>query len=198
MSMPPIHPALVHLPISFVLLSVLADLAARLSKEEPRRAMFRAVGFWSLVAAVVGAVLTVAAGYFDMSRTALQPDTHELVNLHLRIGWVLAVSLLLLAAWRWLIWHRGQMTIGRGYLTAGFLVVGLTFFQGWYGSEMVYSHGAGVAAAGQGTESAEDAEGRLIAVRNILQPGAPAIGGAESPGGTNENAETEAGYGRSD
>ena len=190
MSMPPIHPALVHLPISFVLLSVLADLAARLSKEESRRAMFRTVGFWSLAAAAIGAVLTVAAGYFDMSRVALDPDTHELVRLHLRIGWVLTISLLLLAAWRWLIWHRGQMTIGRGYLTVGFMVVGLTFFQGWYGSEMVYSHGAGVAAAGQGTESAEDAEGRLIAVRNILQPGAAAIGGAESPGGTNENVET--------
>jgi hypothetical protein len=65
-----------------------------------------------------------------------------------------------------------------------FLVLAVTLFQGWYGGEMVYAYGAGVAPAGQGTESVEAAKGPLIAVRNILQPGA-AVGGAESPGGTN-------------
>src|SRR5262249_51580045 len=41
MSLLPVHPALVHLPIAFVLLSVGADLTARLTKSEPRRAVFR-------------------------------------------------------------------------------------------------------------------------------------------------------------
>src|SRR5436309_3119267 len=109
MSLPPIHPALVHLPIAFVLLSVAADLCARLIKVELRRARFRIVGFWSLVAGLAGGVLTIAAGYVDMNRAALAPETHELVDLHLTIGWVLAVSLIVLTAWRWLIWHRGQM-----------------------------------------------------------------------------------------
>jgi hypothetical protein len=67
---------------------------------------------------------------------------------------------------------------------AAFLVLGITLFQGWYGGEMVYAYGAGVAPAGQGTETVDAAKGPLIAVRNILQPGA-AVGGAESPGGTN-------------
>jgi hypothetical protein len=31
-------------------------------------------------------------------------------------------------------------------------VMGLVLFQGWYGGEMVYSQGAGVAATGKGTE----------------------------------------------
>src|ERR1041384_8187403 len=103
MSFLPVHPALVHLPIAFVLLSVGADLAARLTKSEPRRAAFRTVGFWALLAGLAGGVLTIAAGYLDMNRAALAPETHELVDLHATIGWTLAVSLMALTAWRWLI-----------------------------------------------------------------------------------------------
>jgi uncharacterized membrane protein len=182
----PVHPALVHLPIAFVLLSVAADLAARLAKSESRRGAFRTVGFWTLIAALVGGGLTIAAGYIDMSRAALTPETRELVELHETIGWILGISLAILSAWRWLIWHRGQMTINTAYLVMAFLLLGVTLFQGWYGGEMVYAYGAGVAPAGQGTESAQAAKGPLIAVRNILEP-RNAVGGAESPGGTNSS-----------
>jgi uncharacterized membrane protein len=184
MSLLPVHPALVHLPIAFVLLSVAADLAARLMKSEPRRAAFRTVGYWSLIAALAGGVLTIAAGYLDMNRAMLTPETRELVDLHETIGWILGISLAILSAWRWLIWHRGQMTINTAYLVAAFLVLGVTMFQGWYGGEMVYAYGAGVAPTGQGTETVQAARGPLITVRNILEPGS-AMGGAESPGGTN-------------
>lgn len=184
MSFLPIHPAVVHLPIALVLLSALADLSARLIKSEPRRVAFRAVGFWSLVAALAGGALAIAAGYVDMHRAALRPDTVSFVELHMTIGWVLVACLVVLTAWRWLIWHRGQMTINTSYLVGAFLVLGITFFQGWYGGEMVYSFGAGVAPTGQGTETAQAAQGRLDTVRNILAPGS-AVGMAESPGGTN-------------
>jgi hypothetical protein len=76
------------------------------------------------------------------------------------------------------------MTINTSYLVAAFLVLGITFFQGWYGSEMVYSYGAGVAPTGQGTEAAMTARQPLMAVRDLFEPNS-ALGGAESPGGTN-------------
>jgi uncharacterized membrane protein len=183
-NIPPIHPAIVHLPIAFVLLSVIADFCARFTTLEPRRARFRLLGFWTLVAGLAGGVLTIAAGYLDMNRASLAPETHEFVDLHLTLGWILAGLLTVLTAWRWLIWHRGQMTINTSYLVMGALVLGLTLFQGWYGGEMVFSYGAGVAPAGQGTETPEAAQARLAAVRNVLEPGT-AVGGAESPGGTN-------------
>jgi uncharacterized membrane protein len=189
MSFLPVHPAVVHLPIALILLSALADLCARLNKSEPRRAAFRAVGFWSLVAGLAGGVLAIAAGYLDLHRAALSPQTSSFVELHMTIGWVLAVCLVILAAWRWLIWHRGQMTINTSYLVGAFLVLGITLFQGWYGGEMVYSFGAGVAPTGQGTETAQAAQGRLDTVRSILAPGT-AVGGAESPGGTNAGPKT--------
>ena len=184
MNVPPIHPALVHLPIGLVILSVVMDLSARITKREPLRASLRAAGFWSLFAGLIGGGLTIAAGYIDMNRAALNPQTHEFVDLHLTIGWVLAGALVILTAWRWLIWHRGQMTINTSYLVAAFLVLGITLFQGWYGGEMVYAYGAGVAPAGQGTEDATTAQRPLATARSILEPGS-AVGGAESPGGTN-------------
>jgi len=189
MAIPPIHPALVHLPIAFVLLSIVADFCARLIKNEGRRAAFRTIGFWSLAAALVGGALTIAAGYWDMHHAALTRETDSLVDLHMTIGWTLAALLAWLTAWRWLIWHRGQMTINTAYLVAGCLVLALTCFQGWFGGEMVYSYGAGVAAAGQGTESAEAAQRRLAAVQSVFEPNA-AVGGAESPGGTNAQTAT--------
>jgi uncharacterized membrane protein len=184
MSIQPIHPALVHLPIGLILLSVVADLCARAVKREPLRGSLRAAGFWSLVGGLIGGVLTIIAGYIDMRRAALTHETHEFVDLHLTIGWVLAGALIVLTAWRWLIWHRGQMTINTSYLIAGGLVLGITLFQGWYGGQMVYAYGAGVAPTGQGTETVQAAQKPLLAVRNVLEPGT-AVGGAESPGGTN-------------
>ncbi|HEU5122851.1 MAG TPA: DUF2231 domain-containing protein [Verrucomicrobiae bacterium] len=184
MNFPPLHPALVHLPIAFVILSVVADFSARASKSEPRRAILRTLGFWSLVAGLIGGLLTIGAGYIDLNRASLSAETSDLVRLHLIAGWTLGIALAILTAWRWLIWHRGQMTINTAYLAGASLVLALTLFQGWYGSEMVYSYGAGVAPAGQGTETVDDAQSRLIAVRSVLEPGS-AIGGAESPGGTN-------------
>lgn len=184
MSFLPIHPAVVHLPIALVLLSVAADLCARLVKSEARRAAFRSVGFWSLLAGLGGGALAIAAGYIDWHRAALNPETSSFVELHMTVGWVFAGCLCILFAWRWLIWHRGQMTINTSYLAGAILVLGITLFQGWYGGEMVYSYGAGVAPTGQGTESARAAQARLAAVRNVLAPGS-AVGGAESPGGTN-------------
>ncbi|HLP78884.1 MAG TPA: DUF2231 domain-containing protein [Candidatus Paceibacterota bacterium] len=184
MTLPPLHPALVHLPIAFVILSVFADFLARISKAEPRRAILRTLGFWSLVAGLAGGALTIVAGYIDMGRLTLSDQTTALVRLHLIFGWSLAVALGILTAWRWLIWHRGQMTINTAYLIGGSLVLALTLFQGWFGGEMVYSYGAGVVPTGQGTETVEAAQSRLMAVREVLQPGT-AVGGAESPGGTN-------------
>lgn len=186
MNIPPVHPALVHLPIALVMLSVGADSLARLNRKEAMRGTLRQIGFWSLVLGLIGGLLTVAAGYLDLNRASLNAETHSYVDLHVKTGWALAIALAVLTFWRWSIRWRGQLTIGRAYLTAAFLVLALVFFQGWFGGELVYSHGAGVAAAGQGMEPAASAQARLATVRDLLAPGT-AIGGAESLGGEIQN-----------
>lgn len=179
------HPALVHLPIAFVVLSVVADLCAKFS----RRESLRHVGLWSMIAALIGGVVTIAAGYWDMNRAALAHETHEYVDLHLKIGWVLAAGLVVLTIWRWRIRQQARRVVTNPYAIVALLVFALTLFQGWFGGEMVYSHGAGVAAAGQGTEPLQKAQDRLAVVRDFLEPGATAIG---APGG---GTGTEQGHG---
>jgi len=70
-------------------------------------------------------------------------------------------AVFVLIIWRWLAYARRDLSPGIPYLIAALLVLGLILFQGWYGGEMVYSQGAGVAAAGKGTEPAASGKQRL-------------------------------------
>jgi hypothetical protein len=54
------------------------------------------------------------------------------------------------------------------YRASTLVMVALILFQGWYGGEMVYAHGASVAAAGQGVEMRQTASKRLRAVAEFL------------------------------
>jgi uncharacterized membrane protein len=162
--MPPLHPSLVHFPIALITLAVIAECVGYFRNSPTARA----VGWWALVGAAVGGVLTVAAGYWDMGRAALTHETHELVHVHLKVGWALFAAIGALTVWRAIIRTKRQDTPGTGYLIAALLVLALTFFQGWFGGELAYAHGAGVAAAGQGMRPAEQAKENARAVATAL------------------------------
>ena len=70
-------------------------------------------------------------------------------------------AVIVLTLWRWFLYSRRDRMQGVPYLIAALLVTGLVLFQGWYGGEMVYSQGAGVATAAKGTEPAADGKQRL-------------------------------------
>lgn len=166
-SMPPFHPALVHFPIALVTLSFIADLLGRFFNV----GSLRSAGRWTLLAAAVTGIISVPLGYLDMNRATLAPETHEYVHLHLKVGWILLVCVAVLTVWRWALRKKPDRPIrpvSGAYLTVAFLVMALTLFQGWFGGEIVYAHGGGVAAAGQGTQTQTDAERPLESVKNVL------------------------------
>jgi uncharacterized membrane protein len=152
---PPLHPALVHFPIALVGFSFLLDLLARLFNKDS----LRDAAFLCLLGALVGGAAAAASGYFDYSRDALG-ETATYVHFHMYVGWVLIGVVIALTVWRWRIFTRATPT-SVSYLIAAILVVGLTLFQSWYGGEMVYSQGAGVAAASKGTEPSRNGKQRL-------------------------------------
>ena len=154
--MPPLHPAFVHFPIALVMFSFIADLLGRLFSKPS----LRSAGFWCLVGALIGAALAAATGYYDFTRDALG-ETSRYVDFHQDVGLILVGAVVVLTLWRWLAYARRDVSPGIAYLVAALLVVGLTLFQGWYGGEMVYSQGAGVAAAGKGTEPPVNGKQRL-------------------------------------
>jgi uncharacterized membrane protein len=154
--MPPLHPAFVHFPIALVVFSFIADLLGRLLNKPS----LRSTGFWCLIGALVSGAITAATGYYDFTRDTLG-DTSRYVDFHMDIGWILVGAVVVLTLWRWLVYARRDLPPGIPYLVAALLVVGLTLFQGWYGGEMVYSQGAGVAAAAKGTEPPSNGKQRL-------------------------------------
>ena len=149
--MAPLHPPFVHFPIALVVFSFLADVLGRLFS----RPSLRAAASWSLLGALLFGAVTAATGYYDMVRTrGVLGDTYRYVDFHLDVGLILVGAVVVLTAWRWFAYARRDRQVGIIYLVAAFLVMGLVLFQGWYGGEMVYSQGAGVAATGKGTEPA--------------------------------------------
>jgi uncharacterized membrane protein len=161
--MPPLHPALVHFPVALVTFAFIADLVAYLSTGR----YWSRIGLVALLGAVIGGIATVAAGYYDMGRATLG-ETHEYVHFHMTVGWILFGTVTGLALWRWRISRQPQPRIGLLYVLAAFLTLGVTLFQGWYGGELVYSQGAGVAAAGKGTEPPGAGFDRLSTVTRRL------------------------------
>jgi uncharacterized membrane protein len=186
LNLPPIHPALVHFPIALTTLSFVFDLCGRMLH---RRSLYSA-GWWTLVASVVTTIAAIPLGYFDFSRAELSEGTRLLVETHVRIGWLLLGVLLLLGGWRWLIRRQPDRGPEGRYLSVAALVMIIALFQGWYGGEMVYSHGAGVAAADQGTQPMIQAQRPLEKVNSALSriPGFASAGAATN---VNEAAGSE-------
>ena len=163
-NLPPIHPALVHFPIALTTLSFVFDLCGRLL----HRRSFYSAGWWTLVASLVTTIAAIPLGYFDFNRADLSESTRLLVETHSRIGWLLLGALVLLGVWRWLIRRQPDRGPEAGYLSLAAFVMLIALFQGWYGGEMVYSHGAGVAAAEQGTQPMVRAQRPLEKVNSAL------------------------------
>ena len=150
--MPPIHPAIVHYPIALVTFSVVADLLVYLTKSDS----LQNVGWWALIGATLGAAAALVAGLFDMTREKIEDAAHHRVHTHMKVGFTLFAAIAGLAIWRWFIYTDRGYRLGWGYLVAALLVLGLTFFQGWLGGELVFTDGVGVAPTGQGTEPRVD------------------------------------------
>ena len=142
--MPPVHPAIVHVPVALVPLSVLAEILARATGN----ASLATAGWYALVAAAIGAAVAVVAGFIDMSRERLREDAHHRVHTHMKVGLTLFAALAALTLWRTLLF-LADVAPGWGYIVAAIGMVALTIFQAWLGGELVFRHGAGVLLTGQ-------------------------------------------------
>ena len=134
--MKPLHPILVHFPLALLPLSVASDLIGRFADV----ASLRDTGAWSMLAAAAGAVLTVAAGLYDMHRAPLAEDVHARVHRHRAVGFVLLAALLGLAVWRGILLADARI-VPMLYLDLAVLTAALAAFQGWLGGELVYRDG---------------------------------------------------------
>ena len=155
--MPPVHPAIVHYPISLMTFSVIADLLGYLTNSPS----LEVAGTWALFGAGIGAAAAVITGLFDMKRAKMKHAAHERVHVHMKVGLVLFVAIAGLTGWRWVVSMDPHHGLGWSYLVPAFVVLALTFLQGWLGGELVFADGVGVARTGQGIESPAEAKNRI-------------------------------------
>jgi uncharacterized membrane protein len=133
-----VHPALSDFPMVFLSVAVLVDVVALVSGNR----FWWMVSFGTVVAGLVAAVPTAAAGLIDYGTSpegqpALRTGTIHMVLMLTAVA-CFGIELLL----RGTSVPQGALllsTVGLDALGAGILVMG-----GWFGGELVFGHGLGV------------------------------------------------------
>ncbi len=159
----PVHPALLDFPMVFLSVAVLVDVIALVSGNR----LWWMVSFGTVVAGLVAAVPTAAAGLIDYGtipegQPALRAGTTHMVLMLTAVA-CFGIDLLLRGT---SVPHGGLLlsTVGLDALGAGLLVVG-----GWFGGELVFSHGQGVGRRRGTTQTA--APGASLPERPAEGPG---------------------------
>ena len=151
MSMPNLHPLLVHFPIVLLPTFFLLDLAGSLLNKDD----WRRVASWFLYLGAITAVLTVIAGYFAAKTVPHGMEVHFIIEKHKIYGIIIAGVAMLLSIWRL---RRGALP-RREANVLQFLLSAIACFALILGADlgglMVYKYGVGVEAAIQPMDSNE-------------------------------------------
>jgi uncharacterized membrane protein len=142
------HPVLVHFTIALFSLSVLFDILGKLTKLEG----FRSAAWFNLIFASLSVIATVIFGLIAESRAPHTDAGHELLETHETIGFIVLGIIFILTIWRIILKSKLPVKGLAIYFVFSVLGVGLMFVGGYYGGEMVYTHGYGVKAAMLTTE----------------------------------------------
>ena len=139
--MHPIHPMLVHFPITLFSAAVFFDLLG--SKWRPEES--RIASLYTLVLGFAGALVSVASGAMDEDAAEQSGVPERMIEIHEMLGfaafWIFA-GLLGLRLAAWLGWIRERRTISVLIGVAGVMVM---LVASYYGGSLVYDYGAGVA-----------------------------------------------------
>ena len=140
MSMPGLHPFLVHFPVALLLIAVCMEIAATLwRKPEISRA-----AFWNQIAGTIGLALAVATGLLAKGVAQIGDDAGMLLERHEQLAFAASALFAVLLFWR--ISSRGQIPQRPPYLFLLLLVGGAAILLtgAWFGGQMVYLYGVGV------------------------------------------------------
>lgn len=139
------HPAVVHLPIALILVSLIFHLAAKIFHQSLLSKHWTIVGHWTLWFAAIGAILAVYFGLEAYNSVDHDDAGHLAMILHRNWALPTAGGLVLFALWDG--WKRKDTD----FLPWPMLVILMLLAAGivrtaWLGGEVVFIHGIGVKA----------------------------------------------------
>lgn len=137
---PRLHAALNDLPPALLLVAVIFDLLAALTK----RTVLRSTGYWTMLAGAVGGVLAVLSGLEAEDHIDHGEAVHQAMEKHETLAlWTLGIFAVL-AIWR--IFRENKM--GSGERTLSLFVsiagVGILLATASLGGKLVFDHAAGI------------------------------------------------------
>ena len=136
----PLHPILVHFTIALTVTSFAFDLFAFLAGI---RSLI-AAGWWTLAAAILVTVATIATGIRSRVRWPLaEGEARSFLRVHMALGPTLFGLLIAMGIWRGELWQAGS-DVTWWYLAALAGVILVTAAQGYLGGELVFRYGAEV------------------------------------------------------
>jgi uncharacterized membrane protein len=137
---PRLHAALNDLPVGLLLVAVLFDLLAVITK----RASFRQVGVWTMLVGAVGGALAVLSGLQAEEHLSHGDAVHRVMETHEQLGLITLAVFGVLTLWR--IVRERRMGAGERALSLVLSVVGVGFLfaTGVYGGKLIFEHAAGI------------------------------------------------------
>ncbi|MGH6796002.1 MAG: DUF2231 domain-containing protein [Methylocella sp.] len=136
----PIHPILVHFTIALTVTSFAFDLLVLLFGFNT----LRAVGWWTLAAAVLVTMGTIATGVKSRLRLPIEEgEARSFLRVHMALGPSFFGLLVALGIWRGELWQAGS-AVTWWYIVSMIGVMLVMAAQGYLGGELVYRYGAEV------------------------------------------------------
>jgi uncharacterized membrane protein len=152
----PLHAIFAHFTIALTTSSLAFDAGGVALGIES----LAAAGWWTLAAAAVLTVLTLASGVSSRLRLPMEEgEARSFLRTHMALGPAFYGLLLAATVWRAALWERSA-GVSVAYLTALGAVVLVMTAQGYLGGELVYRYGAEVTARYRRLPSARDARAR--------------------------------------
>jgi uncharacterized membrane protein len=127
---------------------------------------------WVVGAAVAGVGLAGITGLlvWGQAQTTLRGSSFRIGTIHLWLGIALAVTIVVIAAWRRVRVAADRHTHGPELIAGGVLALAAVLTQGYIGGRMTYNHGVGVDSAGQYAQSASGAARLDVALARGTDP----------------------------
>ena len=136
----PLHPPIVHFPITLFLLAGLFGFISLFIKRE----FWKSLMLKSFIGGIIFAPVAVLTGLIDEQNLAHNEDVHELLIIHKYNGIAILFFFQILAVWYWL--RKVAMGNKEYFLWIFFLLAGnaSVAYQGYLVGQMVFGKGAGV------------------------------------------------------
>jgi len=136
----PLHPALVHIAVAFLPIAFILELYALAFKKKN----VSAVAWWNQVIGTIGVGLAIYSGLQAEKTARFSATTHEILERHEQIAFVVGAVVALLLLWR--MGTRGNLPDKLRWLYMVLYAAGVAalLFGAWHGGELVFGHGVGV------------------------------------------------------